>query len=285
MRIQRYLVYGLSLLVLACSPEAQQQAPQALRIGILPDERADALRDRYTPLLAYLSEQLKIEIEMKIPTDYTELVKLFQDGDIDIAYLGGATFVHSHQEYGVVPLVMRDVDVNFTTYFLAKAEATEVNIPDFNQKSFSFGSTLSTSGHLMPRYFLGEMGINPETFFRTVQYSGRHDRTATWVQDGIVDLGAVNSEIVEEMFRDGRLEPDSVRIVWETPPYADYVWASRSELGVDLTRRLRDAFLGLSPADERHVEILWRIGARGFFPASASDFYRLRDVMHEFPMF
>ena len=45
------------------------------------------------------------------------------------------------------------------------------------------------------------------------------------------------------MLNDGRLAPGELRIVEETPPYADYVWAVRTNTSEDLVARLRDAFL------------------------------------------
>lgn len=87
------------------------------------------------------------------------------------------------------------------------------------------------------------------------------------------------------MLRDGRLTSGRLRVVWETPPYADYVWALRSGFDPAFTRRLRDAFLGLSPADDADALILDRMGAGGFLPASVDDFADLRDVWAGMPQF
>ncbi len=224
------MILGLLLSPVGCSPEEEETAPSVLNVGVLPDDDRKALRRRYEPLLAYLAEELDTKLELKIPEDYADLLELFGEGEIDVGYFGGVTFVQSHMKHGAVPLVMRDVDAKFTTYFLAGPETPGAAVANFAGRAFAFGSDLSTSGHLMPRYFLQEVGIAPESFFGAVRYSGAHDRTAAWVRDGVVDLGAANAEIVDNMLRDGRLAPDAVRIVWETPPYTDYVWAVRPGL-------------------------------------------------------
>ena len=87
------------------------------------------------------------------------------------------------------------------------------------------------------------------------------------------------------MLRDGRLEPGLLRIVWETPPYANYVWAIQPGWDESYVNRLRDAFMGLSVVDEEGAEILRRLGAGGFLPASDRDFNRLRKVMSGQPRF
>jgi phosphonate transport system substrate-binding protein len=279
------LLPALVLLSWACSPERGPAAPAVLRVGVLPDERPDALRHRYEPLIAHLAKELGQEVRLIIPEDYQQLVTRFGSGDLDLAYFGGATYVAAAEKHGALPLVMRDIDAEFTSYFLTRAERPETAVADFEGLVFAFGSELSTSGHLMPRFFLQEQDIAPETLFGEVRYSGAHDTTVAWVRDGQVDLGAANAEVVNAMLRDGRLAPGVLRIVWETPPYADYVWALRPGLGEAYTTRLQDAFMGLSQIDEEAAGILRRMGAGGFLPAAPGDFDRLRGVMSTLPRF
>ena len=280
----QWLALCLGLLCLGCSPD-ENGTPSSLTIGVLPDERSEALQHRYDPLIAYLEEALEIDARLVIPKDYAELVARFGSGDLDLAYFGAATFVSAHVKYGAVPLVMRDIDTEFTSYFLARSDDPTADIEGFRGREFAFGSELSTSGHLMPRFFLLEQGITPEEFFAGVQFSGAHDTTAAWVRDGMADLGAANAEVVDTMLRDGRLNPNALRIVWRTPPYADYVWAVRPGLDQDLQRRLLDAFLALSPADRDQAAVLQRMGAGGFLPARAEEFARLQQVMTDLPQF
>lgn len=279
------LLPALVLLSPACAPEQEPAPPVVLRVGVLPDERPDALRQRYQPLIAHLARELGQEVRLVIPEDYEQLVTRFGSGDLDLAYFGGVTYVAAAERHGALPLVMRDIDAGFTSYFLARAERPETAVADFEGMAFAFGSELSTSGHLMPRFFLQEQEIVPETFFASVRYSGTHDATVAWVRDGKADLGAANAEVVNAMLSDGRLAPGALRVVWETPPYADYVWALRPGLGEATTTRLRDAFLSLSPIDEEAAGILRRMGAGGFLPAAPGDFDRLRGVMSTLPRF
>ena len=158
------------------------------------------------------------------------------------------------------------------------ADSTAFDWQDTQGLSFSFGSRLSTSGHLMPRHFLLQQGIDPESHFSEVSYSGAHDKTARLVEKGEVALGAANSHIVDTMFETRRLDPRQVRILWGTSPYADYVWAVSPDTDQAFVQRLFNAFLALSPLDERHVQILGPLDAGGFVPASLEDFTALREI-------
>ncbi|MCP4040393.1 MAG: phosphate/phosphite/phosphonate ABC transporter substrate-binding protein [Gammaproteobacteria bacterium] len=251
--------------------------PSVLRVGILPDEDVETLHLRYDPLLKHLSAETGVDFRLVLPSDYGELVRLFNDHEVDLAHFGGLTFIQAHISSHAQPLVMRDVDTRFTSWFLVKDRDPADVLADFKGKVFAFGSRLSTSGHLMPRHFMRtEKQIIPEEYFTEVRYSGAHDKTAYLVRNGEVDLGVANSEIIKNMFRDGRLKANDLRVLWETPPYPDYVWAVHDHFDEGFKTRLRDAFLALDATDAVHGKILAGMGAKAFFPAGVSEFLPLK---------
>jgi phosphonate transport system substrate-binding protein len=259
----------------ACSVPESEPSIDILRIGILPDEGEEALRERYVPLLEFLSQASGLPYKLVIPNNYAELVRQFGEGQIDLAYFGGVTFVNANSEYGAMPLVMRDVDSHFTSAFIVADEGFR-NLKELQGKRFSFGSRLSTSGHLMPRHFLhAERGIAPEKYFGSIEYSGKHDLTAYRVRDGGVDAGVVNTEIIRKMFADGRLKPGDIRIIWTTPPYPDYVWAVHPRIHPVARERIQQAFLQLTAENPQEAAILSRMGTAGFYPVSTKDFSML----------
>ena len=269
----------------ACdSEDTARREIAVLRIGVLPDQNAEALQQRYTPLFEYLARELGIPYEFIASESYEELVEQFVAGRVDLAYFGGLTFLKAHEVGRAEPLVMRDVDAKFISCFLVRTDSSAADVDDFRGKVFSFGSAISTSGHLMPRHFLLRRGIRPEDLFGEVRYSGAHDTTAYDVRDGRVDLGVANCRVIRSMFADGRLSRDDVRALWETPPYADYVWAVQPNIDSVQQRRIRDAFLKLSPADDNHRPILRRMSAGAFLPAGVDDFEALREIAGQVPL-
>lgn len=252
-----------------------------LRISVLPDESREKLLQRYSPFFDYLAREIGIPYELVVPDSYNHLLELFHNKQIDLAYFGGFTFVKAQKVDNAVPLVMREVDTRFISYFLVKADSPLNSIADFKGKPFTFGSDLSTSGHLMPRYFLKEMGIVPEAFFSQVGYSGKHDLTAYRVRDGQAELGVANHAVINKMFEDGRLSKNEVRVLWETPPYPDYIWALQPQVDKALALKIRDAFLGLSMANKEQAAILHNMDTNYFLPASIDDFSRLNAIITE----
>jgi len=270
----------IGCVLLSCSSEDDTEQ-QVVRISVLPDQEETRLRKRFEPLIAYLSETLSMRVELFIPESYADQLQRFYNGEYDIARFGGFSFVKANEKTGAVPIVMRDIDTRFASYFLVGADNPASKISDMKGQRFSFGSKSSTSGHLMPRYFLMKQNIATEEYFSQVQYSGAHDRTAYLVRDGKADLGVANAIVIDRLYKEGKLNKDQVRILWKTPPYADYVWAASAKLPKQLRLQIQNAFMDLSKNVPEQAQILQALEAGVYLPASPEDFASLKQISHE----
>lgn len=252
--------------------KSQKQEISVLRIGVLPELSDQKLIARHQSLFNYLADEAGIPCKFVSSGTYADLLDQFHDGKIDLAYFGGVTFVKAYKRDNAVPLIMRDIDSQFTSYFLVAAGSSARTLEDLKGSTFSFGSRNSTSGHLMPRYFMEQRGIHPEHFFKDIQYSGKHDLTGIWVQEGKVEAGVANSKIINTMLENEILQKKQIRILWETPPYADYVWAVHPTMSDALQNKIREIFLKLDPENPKHRDIMKNLNAGSFLPAHISEF-------------
>ncbi len=276
--MKQVLSFAVLAMLVACAEERVDQAETAdpILIAVLPDQSKDTLVSQYAALLDYLESETSLEIELEIPLDYSDLLDQFDAGRIDLAWFGGLTFTQAERRSQAVPLVFRDVDLQFTSCYLTKSSDKRTTISEFEGEDFSFGPSLSTSGHLMPRHFMMDDGLDPEQFFASIRHSAGHDQTATWVANGTVALGVANCVIVGSLFGNGLLGNDDVRIIETTPPYSDYVWAVRASLPERTKLTLLDAFLALDASIPEHREILRSQGANAYFPAASENFAMVR---------
>ena len=272
-----YILVIIAALV-ACSEERPDTESDTgpLVVAVLPDQSKDRLVSQHTLLLDYLERTTSREFELVIPRDYADLLDKFDSGRVDLAWFGGLTYIQAVQRSQAMPLAFRDVDVEFTSCYLASAADTRTAIDEFENAEFSFGPRLSTSGHLMPRYFLEEEGLYPEQFFSSIRHSAGHDQTAGWVRDGTVALGVANCIIVQSLFDTALLSSDDVKILKTTPPYSDYVWAVRSSMDDNTRALLLDALLSLDATVPDHRVILRAQGANGYLPAGRGNFVLIR---------
>ena len=168
---------------------ATTHAAETLRVSAIPDEAPTELIRKFKPLGEYLEQQLGMPVKFTPVSDYAAVVESLASDRLDLAWLGGFTFVQTRLKTGdAIPLVQREQDEQFTSKFIT-ADPEVKSLADLKGKTFAFGSVSSTSGSLMPRYFMLQDGIKPEDFFSRVAYSGAHDATAAWVQAGKADAG------------------------------------------------------------------------------------------------
>ncbi len=272
------LVFIVLISLTGCTdePVGQETAPALLRMGVLPSQARDRLIAKFEPLVNYLESTTGLQFQLIVSDDYADLLEQFEAGNVDLAWFGGLTYVQAAQKSHTVPIALRDIDLQFTSCYLAKTDDTRVRITEFAGESFSFGPELSTSGHLMPHYFMMEEGLDPDKFFGSVRHSAGHDQTAQLVSNGTVTLGVANCNIVRSLFESGELDGNFVRIVETTPPYPDYVWAARTSINESTRQMLLDAFLGLDATIPEHRQVLRAQGANAYLPAGSTDFELIR---------
>ena len=231
-------------------------AADVLKVSAIPDEAPTELLRKFKPLGAYLEQELGMKVEFVPVADYAAVVEALASDRIDMAWLGGFTFVQARLKTGnAVPLVQREQDAEFTSKFITSDPAVK-SLQDLKGKTFAFGSVSSPSGSLMPRYFMLQDGIKPEDFFSRVAYSGAHDATAAWVQAGKADAGVLNASVWQKLVDAGKVDTDKVKVFATTPTYYDYNWTVRGNLDADLQAKIKAAFLALDPAKPEQKAIL-----------------------------
>lgn len=268
------LAAGLAL-SLSC---ALSQAADVLRVSAIPDEAPTELQRKFKPLGAYLEQQLSMKVEFVPVSDYAAVVEALASDRLDMAWLGGFTFVQTRLKTGnAIPLVQREQDEKFTSKYITANPAVK-SLQDLKGKTFAFGSVSSTSGSLMPRFFMLKDGIKPEEFFSRVAYSGAHDATVAWVQAGKVDGGVLNASVWDKLVAAGKVDTSKVVVLGTTPPYYDYNWTVRGNLDPALTAKIKAAFLALDPAKPADKAILDLQAATRFIPTKAENYTGIEEA-------
>ena len=255
------------------------QAQAVLRVSAIPDESPTELQRKFAPLGKYLEEKTGMKVRFTPVTDYAATVEGLAAKKLDLVWYGGFTFVQAHiwTKGGAIPLVQREEDEKFKSVFITQASSGIGKLADLKGKNFTFGSVSSTSGHLMPRFFLMKAGINPDKDLR-IAFSGAHDATAFQVAGGKVDAGALNISVWQKLVDEKRIDPGRVKVFYTTPPYYDYNWTVRGDLDPKVVQQVRDAFLALDAKNPRDAEILKLQRASRFVPTKAENYKGIEDA-------
>jgi len=255
------------------------QAQQVLRVSAIPDESPTELLRKFQPLGAYLEKEVGMKVNWTPVNDYPAVVEGLAAGKIDLAWLGGFTFVQVRLRTGTaIPIAQRVEDEKFTSKFIVPLDSTAKTLQDLKGKTFTFGSPSSTSGSLMPRYFLLKEGIDPEKDFSRVAYSGAHDATVAFVASGRAEAGVLNASVWDKLVEKGDPNAKAVKVLATTPPYYDYNWTVRGDLDPAIVKKLTEAFLKLDPGNPAHKEILDLQRATRFIPTKPENYKSIEEA-------
>ncbi|TWI69964.1 phosphonate transport system substrate-binding protein [Pseudoduganella lurida] len=248
-------------------------AQQVLRVSAIPDEAPTELQRKFKPLGEYLAKKTGLKVEFTPVTDYAASVEGLINNKLDMVWFGGFTFVQANDRSKgkVVPLVQRVEDEKFRSVFITTSPTIKT-LADLKGKTLSFGSESSTSGHLMPRSFLLQAKIDPDSDLKRIAFSGAHDATVAAVSGGKVDAGALNISVWEKLVSEKKVDTSKVRVFYTTPAYYDYNWTVRTDMPADLKKKITDAFLTLDPNTPEGKEILDLQRATRFIPTKASNY-------------
>jgi phosphonate transport system substrate-binding protein len=256
---------------------------QTFTFSAIPDQDETKLKERFSKLAVYLSKELNIDAKFVPIKSYAASVAAFRNKQIQLAWFGGFSGVKARQ---IVPnsiaIAQGVEDTQFITYFIANAKtglkASKSFPKGIEHKTFTFGSKGSTSGRLMPEFFIREnFGESPRKIFSSVGFSGNHSKTIELVQSGAYEVGAVNYKVWDSALKDGKIDTSKVKVIWKTPTYPDYQFTAHGDLddtyGKGFTKKLKAALLNIK--DEK---ILNAFNRSAFIEAKNSDYTPLLKV-------
>jgi phosphonate transport system substrate-binding protein len=282
------------LLLAACGDGGGQTAGGAaaagpLRISAIPDQDPELLNRLYRSVAERFASATGRAVSYQPVTDYTAVVRAFEVGDIHVAWMGGLTGVQArHRVNGATAIAQRDIDQDFHSLFIATRASGLAPFDDvaglraLAGHTLTFGSETSTSGRLMPQYFMQQAGLDPAALKGKPGFSGSHDATIQAVASGSFEVGAVNEQVWNATKGKGEVDLGNVVVLWRTPGYADYHWLVRPDLdarfGTGTTQSITDLLLGLDASKPGDADILKLFSAESFLPTKNANYDQIEAV-------
>ena len=274
---------ALTLATSLWSGAALAQDRSAFVFTAIPDQDETRLVERFTRVAEYLQDKLGVAVKYLPVKSYPAAVTAFTNGQVQLAWFGGFTGVQARRQVpGSEAIAQGAEDVAFKSFIIANTKTGLKPSNEFPKeiagKSFTFGSRASTSGRLMPEYFIRKaLGRGPDEIFARVGFSGDHSRTIQLVQSGAFEVGALDFTVWELDNKAGKIDPTQVTVIWETPTFPDYQWTVRGDVdrvyGAGFKEKLTAALLGINdPA------ILGQFARSKFIPAKNSDYGPIEEV-------
>jgi len=282
--MKRLTLMALTLVASLLPAAVLAQEKPAFVFTAIPDQDETRLVERFTRVAEYLQGKLGVPVKYLPVKSYPAAVTAFINGQVQLAWFGGFTGVQARKRVPSSEAIAQGAeDVAFKSFIIANAKTGLKSSKEFPKgiagKSFTFGARASTSGRLMPEYYIRREfgGRGPDEVFSRVGFSGDHSRTIQLVQSGAFDAGALDFTVWELEKKAGKVDPSQVIVIWETPTYPDYQWTVRGDAdkvyGAGFKDKLRTALLAIDdPA------ILSPFARSKFIPAKNSDYTPIEEV-------
>ena len=217
-----------------------------------------------------------IELDWVIYSNYDALVEAFARREIELAWNAPLAYVKTKRRLqGACQVVaMRDVDVNFTTHFIANADSVIAAVQDLKGKRVALGSRGSMQAGLLPYYFLQQLGLDPARDLAVCSfYDERNSDTHLDERDVVervgrreYDAGAVSGRTVEALQAEGKLTSGDFRIIWSSPGYSHCCFTAHSDLDPGLIEKITQAFVAIDAHDPAGKAVLEGEGCKAFVP-------------------
>ena len=273
--------------ILSSSAKAEKKL---LKIGAIPDQNQEILDRRFNLLSKHLSKKLNVKVKYIPVTNYVAAVTGFRTNNLDLVWFGGLTGVQARlQTPNSIVIAQRDIDKRFKSVFIVNKKlklnpAEELSdLKNLKNLRFTFGSENSTSGRLMPEYFLNIAGVKTSEFKgKKPGFSGSHDATVALVNSGAFEAGALNKQIWEKNLKNNPKRTKNVDVFFVTPSYVDYHWLSQGDLDEKFysgfTKKMKNAILNLNKNNPNHKIILEMFNAKKFISSDAKQYKNIEEI-------
>ena len=263
---------------------------KVLKVGAIPDQNQNILDKRFNLFSKELSQQLGVEVKYVPVINYVAAVTGFRTKDLDLVWFGGLSGVQARlQTPNSLVIAQRDIDKEFKSVFIVNKKlkidpiSNIKGLKKLKNLRFTFGSENSTSGRLMPEYFLNKARIEIKDFKgKKAGFSGSHDATIALVNSGAFDAGALNKQVWENNLKNQPKRTKNVSLFWITPDYFDYHWVTQGNLDKrfrkGFTKELKSAILNLDSKNPSHKKILDMFNAKKFINAEAKQYKKIEDI-------
>ena len=248
----------------------------------IPDADESQLRTRFEKVALYLEKKLGVKVNYIPVKSYSAAVTAFRNNQVQLAWFGGLSGVQARRLVpGSQAIAQGYEDQFFKSYFIAHYSTgleKSDSFPDISQKTFTFGSKGSTSGRLMPQYYIEQhLQKKPQQAFKRVGFSGDHSRTIAQVQAGAYQVGAVNYKVWETALAAGKIDTNKVNVIWQTPAYPDYQWTIRAGVDANFGEGFADKVQAVL-LNMNNPELLNSFPRSSFVNADNKDFEPVLDV-------
>jgi len=226
-----------------------------LVFAIIPAENAQSVSERWGPAVEHMSKRLGVKVTLRLANDYAAVIEGQKAGHIHIAGYGPSAFARALTTGARLEAIAQDVNLDgskgYYSVFYVRKDSPYRKLEDLKGKNLGLVDPNSASGNSVPRFAMHKMGIDPDTFFAKVVYTGSHENAIIALRQGTVDVAAnwwndENESLLMRMDRKKMARYADFRIVFKSDLIVNAPIAVLASLPADLKARIQATILDLA---------------------------------------
>ncbi len=281
-KIKSFIICLFIIVSMAIRVNAHE--PEEIKFGIIPLESSRIMYYQFLPLSKYLSEELGVNVKLVVGLNYQDTMDALGKNEVQIAYLTPTTYPKCEKQNpdaGIKPIVRFQLNGKGTyrSCIIVPTESKIDELSDLKGKTFAFGSTNSTSSHLMPRAMLVQSGIDIDKDLASYKYLGSHTNVAIGIKWSKYDAGGVKESVAEKYQNAG-----TCKIIAKSKDIPEFPICVNKYVDVEMVEKIEKALLELKVMDSDDCVdniVLQSINKKytGCEPARSKDYDSIRDMI------
>ncbi len=248
-----------SLVALAAPAIVRAQGAGTLRVGLGPQQptQEDTYRV-WEPIYQRIAAAAGAELRLDVANDWAGIATALANEQIDVAQMGpwGYVLAAARGEAKPINVMLVEGKPIYRAIIVARPDLELDSFPeDARGMSMQMLDTGSTSGWLVPTHWLRDQGIEAQNFFGRYAEGASAAAAQMATVNGQVDLATGWDTHRNTMIRNGTIEADANRVVWESDPLPNEVVAVRAGMDAEMASALQDAFATLD--EETRALLPW----------------------------
>lgn len=277
--IKKILATAVCALGLSCAAHAT-----TINFGIISTESSTNLKKDWEPVLAEMAKQTGYEIKPFFAPDYAGVIEGMRFNKVQVAWFGNKSAMEAvDRSDGEVfaQTIAADGSAGYYSLLIVNKKSPintlDAMLKDGKSLSFSIGDPNSTSGFLVPSYYVfAKHNIDPKTFFKVTR-SANHESNAMAVANGQVDVATNNTESMDRLKMVHPTDFEKIKVIWTSPLIPSDPLVMRKDLPQAEKTKIADFFYSYGKTPEQK-DALKRLGLSGFKPSNNAQLMPIRQI-------
>ena len=275
----RRLLAGLAIAGVTglAAGSAAAQDLKEINFGIISTESSQNLKQDWQPLLDDMARKTGLKVNAFFSPDYAGVIEGMRFNKVHVAWFGNKSAMEAVDRASAevfAQMVNADGSQGYNSVLLVHRDSPIKSVEDMlkNAKSLSFGNgdPNSTSGFLVPSYYVFAMNnVEAKSIFRVVR-SANHETNALAVANKQVDVATNNTENLEKIQERFPEKFKEMRVIWTSPLIPLDPLVMRKDLPEAAKAKIKTFFYTYGQGEQKEKDNLMKLSKLSMFKESSN---------------